>query len=131
MSVELTSRIGDITREATKRGKLAAVRTCMEVEAGAKRNLVANGSVRTGNLIGSVEADIDGFDGEIGTGVFYGPYVEFGTGRRGEASEFPGKPPYITYSEDWKGMAAKPFLIPALEAARDGFELRAAGIYRP
>lgn len=130
MPVELTSRIGDVTRQATKRGKLAISRTCMEVEAGAKRNLVTNQSVRTGNLIGSIETDVDGFDGEVGTGVSYAPFVEFGTGRRGEASEFPGKPEHITYSEDWKGMAAKPYLIPALEAARDGFELRAAGIYR-
>lgn len=130
MSVELVSRIGGITKDATERGKLAVARTCMEIEAGAKRNLVENGSVVSGNLIGSLESDVDGFDGEVGTSVFYGRFVEFGTGRRGAASEFPGKPEHITYSEDWKGMAAKPYLIPALEAARDGLELRAAGVYR-
>lgn len=130
MSVELTSRIGEVTRTAARRAEVAVARTCMEVEAGAKRNLVANGSVRTGNLIGSVEADVNGFDGEVGTAVSYAAFVEYGTGRRGQASEFAGKPPYITYSSDWEGMAAKPYLIPALEAARDGLELRAAGIYR-
>jgi hypothetical protein len=130
MSVELTSRIGEITKGATMRGRDLVTRTCMEVEAGAKRNLVENGSVVTGNLIGSIEADTDGFEGEVGTAVTYAPYVEFGTGERGAASEFPGKPDYLTYSEDWKGMSARPYLIPALESAREGFEMRAGGIYR-
>jgi hypothetical protein len=42
-------------------------------------------------------------------------YNEFGTGRRGEAS--PGAGPY-PYNPNWPGMAAIPFIRPALDAAR-------------
>ena len=130
MPVELHSRFGEIIIASERRGRDLVTRTCMAVEAGAKRNLVENESVDTTNLFSSVEADTDGFEGEVGTAVFYGPFVEFGTGERGDASEFPGKPAGITYSEDWKGMRARPYLIPALEAERERFEHDAGGIYR-
>ncbi len=43
-------------------------------------------------------------------------YVEFGTGIRG--SESAGAGPY-SYSATWPGMAAQPYLRPALDIARD------------
>lgn len=43
-------------------------------------------------------------------------YVEFGTGIRGESS--PGAGPY-PYSPTWPGMAARPYLRPALDTARE------------
>ncbi len=51
--------------------------------------------------------------------VFSAPhaaFVEFGTGQRGAGS--PGAGPY-SYSPTWKGMAAQPYLRPALDTARD------------
>ena len=42
-------------------------------------------------------------------------YNEFGTGRRGAAS--PGAGPY-PYKQDWPGMAAIPFMRPALDIGR-------------
>lgn len=43
-------------------------------------------------------------------------YNEFGTGQRGASS--PGAGPY-NYSASWPGMAASPYLRPALDTARD------------
>lgn len=43
-------------------------------------------------------------------------FVEWGTGIRG--SESPGAGPWI-YSSTWPGMAARPFLRPSLDVARD------------
>lgn len=56
--------------------------------------------------------------GEITNNVEYAPYVEFGTGARGSGSSFPGKPAGIAYSAGWAGVAARPALTPAVEAAR-------------
>lgn len=43
-------------------------------------------------------------------------YNEFGTGTRGASTG--NAPPGISYSPDWPGMAAQPFLRPALDSAR-------------
>lgn len=43
-------------------------------------------------------------------------YVEYGTGIRG--AESPGAGPY-SYSPTWPGMAAQPYLRPALDTARE------------
>lgn len=51
--------------------------------------------------------------------VFSAPYsafLEFGTGIAGASS--PGSGPYA-YNMQWPGMAARPFLRPALDSARD------------
>lgn len=45
----------------------------------------------------------------------YAAYVEYGTGIRG--SQSPGTGPY-PYSPTWPGMAAQPYLRPALDTAR-------------
>lgn len=74
--------------------------------------------VDTGQLRGSitpkVERDEDGVTGTFGTNVEYAPYVEFGTGQRGEASASPPKAPVdLAYRHDWSGQPALPFLYPA------------------
>ena len=84
------------------------VRRAIRVEAQAKRNASqpppsvpgSGPSVRTGRLRGSITwrlgADARGPYADIGSAVFYAPFVELGTSR----------------------MEARPFLRPALEAAR-------------
>ena len=53
--------------------------------------------------------------GKVSTNIYYGPYVEFGTGQRGEASPSPPKSPEnLSYRQDWAGMDAQPYLYPAL-----------------
>lgn len=99
---------------------------------------------------------MDGFEGEVGFGSGDAVLVEFGTGERGAASDFPDKPDDITYSTDgrwekrrvsmsgaegggfltekvfnsnWKGMAAQPYLIPSVEEQREPFGMALAGLY--
>lgn len=43
----------------------------------------------------------------VGTNVEYAPYVEYGTGRRGD--------PSVSHRQDWAGMPPQPFLYPALQ----------------
>ena len=52
-----------------------------------------------------------GYDGDncvatIGTNVEYAPYVEFGTGQRGD--------PAVSHRQDWLGQPPQPYLRPAL-----------------
>lgn len=77
--------------------------------------------VDTGALRDSISAE-DPVDtdttsvAKITAGAPYAGYVEYGTGIRG--SESPGAGPY-PYSPTWKGMAAHPFMRPALDTTRD------------
>lgn len=55
-------------------------------------------------------------EGKVSTNLFYAPYVEFGTGQRGQSSPAPPKAPLsLGYRQDWAGMDAQPFLYPALK----------------
>lgn len=76
--------------------------------------------VDTGELrdSGSVVME-DGDKRVVGHVVFsagHAGYVEFGTGIRGASS--PGAGPY-SYSPTWHGMAAQPYLRPALDTTRE------------
>lgn len=65
--------------------------------------------------------------GKVSTNLYYGPYVEFGTGQRGETSPSPPKSDEnLNYRQDWAGMEAQPFLYPALKNHKD----RAVGIVK-
>jgi HK97 gp10 family phage protein len=48
----------------------------------------------------------------VAPGMFYASYVEYGTGRRGDPTA-----PYA-HVESWPGMAAQPYMRPALDEAR-------------
>jgi HK97 gp10 family phage protein len=96
------------------------VGAALRIQGGAKRRT----PVRTGRLRNSIgaadtEALLQGLNGAsrlsadtteavVGTNVEYAPFVEFGTRR----------------------MAARPFLVPAFEEERPGFELRLAAALR-
>ena len=72
---------------------------------GTLRNSIRAKTVNKGDVI----------EGTVGTNLFYGPYVEFGTGQRGAGSPAPPKAPIsLNYRQDWAGMEAQPFLYPAL-----------------
>lgn len=81
-----------------------------------------------GRLRNSIQGEVaeqDGkITGEVSTNVEYAAYVEFGTGQRGEESPSPPKfDGDIRYRQDWKGMAAQPYLYPALKQCEQ--EIRA------
>lgn len=74
--------------------------------------------VDTGRLRNSIQAETKEIGGkEVGrifTNLEYAPYVEFGTGQRGEASPSPPKSPDdLYYRQDWVGMEAHPYMYPA------------------
>lgn len=77
--------------------------------------------VRTGQLRDSIAAAEPEDTGKTVVGQVYASephaaFVEYGTGQRGAASAGAGKGPY---SASWHGMAAQPFLRPALDSTRE------------
>jgi HK97 gp10 family phage protein len=60
-------------------------------------------------------------EGIVSTDVEYAAYVEYGTGRRGAASDVE-RPESIAYKADWAGMEAMPYLYPALKQNEDKIE---------
>jgi hypothetical protein len=129
MPTELTSRIPEICANAEARGQAIVEKTTLDIEASAKARLYAWPAIDTSALVNSGEHHVDGYEGEVGFGSGHAVFVEFGTGQRGEASDFPDKPDDITYSPDWKGMAAQPYLIPSVEEQREPFGLAVGGLY--
>lgn len=85
---------------------------CSQIEAAAKEYC----PVDTGALQNSIASEVhdtdNGVEGSVFAGVFYAPYVEFGTGIRGAESSGAGPGPY---TESWPGMVAQPYMRPALD----------------
>jgi hypothetical protein len=129
MPTELRSDIPEICARADERGRLIVEKTTLDIEASARARLYAWPAIDTSALVNSGEHHVDGFEGEVGFGSGHAVYVELGTGGRGLASHFPGKPDDITYSPDWKGMAAQPYLIPSVEEQREPFGMAVGGLY--
>lgn len=77
----------------------------LDVEARAK----ALAPVDTGNLKNSIGSHAAGLTGVVAVGADYGAYVEWGTTKT----------------------AAQPYLGPAVEAVRPGFEAAAAALFAP
>lgn len=79
--------------------------------------------VDSGALRNSIQARVENIDGKpagmVSTGMEYAPYVEFGTGQRGQES--PSPPKYdgpLAYRQDWTGNKAQPFLYPAASMSK-------------
>jgi HK97 gp10 family phage protein len=122
---EYGKRVGDKLKKATQKHALNIAKS-------AKQNLNAlvyatpesPSYRRTGLLRSSIQPRFlrNGWSVEVYTNVFYAPFVEFGTGQRGQAT-IPGDVPlpvgwvYGTVN----GMAARPFLYPAWDAERQAF----------
>lgn len=109
-------QLGGNSRKVLRTGVLQAA---MKVQADAKM-LAPVAEIDGGTLRGSIQATVEERGGtvvgKVSTNVYYAPYVEFGTGQRGEASPSPPKwDGNLSYRQDWAGMAAQPFLLPAAE----------------
>ena len=76
----------------------------------------------TGRLRGSIHMkvvkDTRKVVGCVYTNLEYAPYVEFGTGIRGDGSyKYADKLDFsLTYNEEWPGMVAQPYMYPALKS---------------
>lgn len=71
--------------------------------------------VDTGQLRNSIEVTEISNGVDIGTNVEYAPYVEYGTGERGDSS--------VAHRQDWNGMSPQPFLYPAFEANKENVKV--------
>lgn len=104
--------LGGNSREALKVGILQAAK---KVQGDAKELCPVGDSGQLRNSIqASVEENAGKVVGKVSTNVEYAPYVEFGTGQRGESS--PSPPKYdgeLNYRQDWAGMPAQPYMYPA------------------
>lgn len=89
-----------------------------------KATLLVEGSAKeyvavdTGDLRGSIHPKVTKpskyeVTGHVYTALEYGPFVEFGTGVRGEASNT-NPDVEVSYDPDWQGQVAQPYLYPAL-----------------
>lgn len=101
----LVSRIPQITKAAHARAAAIVAKTAADIEAAAKMRA----PVDTGYLRSSIHTQPTGpLDSEVIAGADYAVYVEYGTRR----------------------MAPQPYMTPAAEAARPGFEQAAKQIYK-
>ncbi|TDT63424.1 HK97-gp10 family putative phage morphogenesis protein [Fonticella tunisiensis] len=102
--------LGGNTEKALEKGIDKAVRRV-------KRDAKLLAPVDTGRLRNSIQHkttnDSGKIEGIVSTNVKYAPYVEFGTGQRGENAQI-DRPEGISYRQDWTGQDPQPFLFPAL-----------------
>lgn len=89
---------------------LATAKSLCPVDTGNLRNGLHMSVAEKGNVvIGRVNNDIE-----------YAMFVEFGTGARGESSDYPRADKLgLSYRPDWKGQVAQPFMYPALKQNED------------
>ena len=57
--------------------------------------------------------DGDTVEAKVVANTDYAVYVEYGTGERGAESDLPAGMPPATYSTDWNGQTAQPYMYPA------------------
>ena len=111
----LGARLGDVLPAAMKGvGKAAKA---VEKDA---RKLAPVAPVNGGNLRRSIHATApevrgDAIEAKVVAGAEYAVYVEYGTGVRGADSSLPEGMPPVTYSPDWAGQTAQPYMYPAMK----------------
>ena len=88
--------------KAARRVKRDAELLC-PVDTGRLRNSIQHKTVKADGKI----------EGTVSTNVEYAPYIEFGTGQRGEMAQI-FRPARISYRYDWAGQMPVPFMFPAL-----------------
>ena len=81
--------------------------------------------VDTGNLRRSIHSELNidkgNIEGRVVATAEYAPYVEFGTGERGIATNTNSKIP-VTYTKGFYGQVAQPFFYPAYYEEEENFK---------
>lgn len=100
--------------------KKAVKVSTMNVHATAKHLCpVRDGDLRN-RMKMSVGEDGDTIVGRVSNDSDHAMFVEFGTGVRGESSNYPRADKLgLSYRPDWKGQVAQPFMYPALKQNED------------
>lgn len=116
---ELQRKLGNL--KSQKAVRFAVSQATALVEGSAR----AGCPVKTGSLRNSIHMRVEESErrvvGVVYTSMEHAPFVEFGTGVRGDGSY-----PYekrtnlaLSYDPEWPGQVAQPFLVPALLINRD------------
>lgn len=116
--VSLGADVDGIVDEALHQG-------AQEIQNSAKRLIKAKNAFDTGRLHGSIEVEKipDGYS--VGTNIKYAPYIEYGTGTKGDPSVAHTARKFWRYRDEqgnWhtsKGMRARPYLRPAFNTHKD------------
>lgn len=123
---EVVKWFNEIKTKATKETKDHVNKTALNVQ----RKAVKNAPVDDGDLRASIviEPFLSGFSVDVGSRLFYAPYVEYGTGIHAEHPTISGrKTPWVfkhPKTGDWiytRGFAAQPFLLPAYKSEESNF----------
>jgi len=108
----MAAKTPDELTKALNMGALAVSSTAkstVPVQTGTLRNSIhAIPAVKKGNDVVAT----------VGTSMEYAPYVEFGTGVRGDATN-DNPEVKVSYASDWAGQIAQPYLYPALQMNKD------------
>lgn len=121
--MEITVDDGAVMRMLQKAANInltpAIEKACILVENAAKEKA----PVASGELRNSITHMVSGTDGEVGTNLFYAPYVEYGTGIFSSQGNGRKDVPwvYCDAAGNWHstcGRKPRPFLIPAFEENR-------------
>lgn len=115
----LLKKLNNLSESANEAVKKGVIKATKKVQGDAK-DLAPVREINGGRLRNSIQGTVYEKDNEIigivSTNVEYAAYVEFGTGQRGEASDIDSKKEMdISYKEDWAGMAAQPYMYPAMK----------------
>lgn len=122
--------LGGNTKEALRVGIHQSIKV---VQGDAKMlcPVAPDGGLLRNSIDETMQVTSDKVTGKVSTNVEYAPYVEFGTGQRGEESPSPPKADIdLNYRQDWTGMDAQPFLYPALKQNEDIVLKRVASVVR-
>ena len=114
------SELDGLLKELDKKGldvkkaiKNGVTKTTYNCQSMAKRNAPVG---ETGDLRANIHARVkekgNAVEGTVEPTMEYSVYPEFGTGRRGMASQIE-RPEGIHYRADWKGQDAQPYMYPA------------------
>lgn len=121
----------DNTAEALReieRAKARGLEKCgLVAERYAKKNIKANKSIVTSNLINSITHKRVGDEEYVGTNVEYAPYVELGTGIYATGGSGAKKIPWVYQDSKGKwhrtsGQQPKPYLKPAARDHTDEYK---------
>lgn len=120
-------QVDGVARLTTKLNKMSQLTTLKEtmntataMVHGAAKNIVPRD---TGALAESIHMTVEQTDthlqGKVNTSLEYAPYVEFGTGMRGSASDYPQSAKLGLAYGKRAGQVAQPYLYPALQQNKD------------
>ena len=109
---------GDIKQSCLKGGR----RGMKKVQKNAKLLCPVDDGELRGSIKEKGQISAEGVECKVYTNKEYSPYVEFGTGERGRASNI-DRPEGISYKADWKGQTAQPYMTPAYLHAKNSGEI--------